>query len=361
MRLGPVVAELTARGIPHRVVHTGQRPLPDLPEELALDFGSDPDQIWHLPSDPNRRIGALFGKAMSELTHNRPDVVVAAGDSWAAPAAALAASRAGVGFAHVEAGLRSRDAGSAEEANRKVAGALAHLHLAPTPAAAANLRAEGVAASHIVVTGNPVTDAVARTGARRVPVEQRSGVLLSTHTSHDRHPSDRDDAVARIAEQLAGTCGPVTVPIHPLVRTRLDAAGLWDPMADNCIISEPLDYFSLVSCLANSALLVTDSERLQEEAAWLGVPVVIMRSSTPRHEGVDLGLATLAGPDVDAVVEAATAMADPATLRRVAAAPCPYGDGNSAARIVDAILEASDDGRLPFERDSASGELLVSS
>lgn len=365
VKLAPVVSALRAAGHRVDVVDTGQHTDPELSSRLQGDLGLRPTARFELPTAPAARTGALFADAVSAVRDVAPDVVLALGDTNTVPAYALAARGAGVPFAHVEAGLRSLNARSVEEVNRRVAAAVASLHFAPTARAAAFLAAEGVPAERVFVVGNPVIDTLAGRGVTPAPVAERSGVLVTAH-----RPTNVDDPVRLkrllgVVRALAEQVGPVTFPVHPRTAARLAEAGLAGELDHPGItVSGPVDYDTLLTTLGRSRLVVTDSGGIQEEAAWLGVPVIVLRSSTPRWEGVEAGTTTLAGLADDgapaAVLAAAAGHTSPAGQERAATAPCPYGDGRAGVRVAavladpatDRLLELTEpdftDGRLPW-------------
>jgi UDP-N-acetylglucosamine 2-epimerase (non-hydrolysing) len=168
-----------------------------------------------------------------------------------------------------------------------------------------------------------------------------------------------------VVRSLADTVGPVTFPVHPRTATRLSATGLIGRLRHPGIcLTGPLEYDGLLGRLAAARLAVTDSGGIQEEAAYLGVPVVVLRASTPRWEGVEAGTTTLASLADDDAAAAVLAAADehtsPEGQRRAAALPCPYGDGSAGRRIaatladerVQPLLSLAEpdfsDGRLPW-------------
>ncbi|SEP25056.1 non-hydrolyzing UDP-N-acetylglucosamine 2-epimerase [Trujillonella endophytica] len=366
VKLAPVVAALTAAGHRVDVVDTGQHTDPALSTELQETLGLAPTLRFALPTDgPENRLGALHADAARAVARFRPDVVLALGDTNTVPAYALAARGAGVPFAHLEAGLRSLNPRSVEEVNRRVAAAVAALHLAPTRRAAAFLAAEGVPAERVFVVGNPVVDTLVARGVRAVPVAERRGVLVTAH-----RPTNVDDPVrlkrlVGIVRSLAEQVGPVTFPVHPRTAARLAATGLDAELdAPGITLSGPIGYDELLAALASARLAVTDSGGIQEEAAYLGVPVVVLRGSTPRWEGVEAGTTTLAGladdTAADAVLAAAARHTTPEAQARAAALPCPYGDGTTGPQVAailgdpatDALLAIEEpdftDGRLPW-------------
>lgn len=340
IKLAPVVAALRAAGNRVRCVATGQHSDPRLYADLFDELGCAPDAVWQLDGDEGQRVGQLLTAAYGDLAAHRPDVVLVLGDTYTAPLVALAGRRAGVGVVHLEAGLRSFNERSMEESNRKVVAALATVHLAPTDLAAGFLRREGVDAARIRVVGNPVLDAIRLTGVRPVPLHQRRAVLLTAHRATNVDDPARLGELVDVVRRLAARPDGVLFPMHPRTRDRLQAAGRWAelvalPGAD---LIEPLPYADMLRAVAASRLVVTDSGGLQEEASYFGVPVVVMRSTTPRWEGVQSGAAVLAGLDAERVL-AAVECYDEVELARVGALPCPYGDGHTAQAVVDALAD----------------------
>jgi UDP-N-acetylglucosamine 2-epimerase (non-hydrolysing) len=331
VKLAPVVGALSAAGHEVSVVDTGQHTDPALSSALQDALGLVPTHRFALPAEPSARTGALHADAATALRTFSPDLVLALGDTSTVPAYALAARAAGVPFAHVEAGLRSFNPRSVEEVNRRVAAAVAQLHFAPTQRAAAFLAGEGVAAERVFVVGNPVVDTLVARGVRRFPVADRSGVLVTAH-----RPTNVDDPVR--LRRLVGV-------VHPGVT-----------------LTGPADYDTLLAALASARLAVTDSGGIQEEAAYLGVPVVVLRGSTPRWEGVEAGTTTLAALADDdaaaAVLAAAEAHTRPDAQRRAAELPCPYGDGTTGRRIAEVLADPRTDALLALpEPDFTDGRL----
>jgi UDP-N-acetylglucosamine 2-epimerase (non-hydrolysing) len=139
--------------------------------------------------------------------------------------------------------------------------------------------------------------------------------------------------------------------VHPRTQQRLVTAGALDDLArtPGVELTDPLPYAAMLDAIAGARVVVTDSGGLQEEAAWFGVPCVVLRSSTPRWEGVEAGIAALTGLDPVAAVAAATAFAAPDAQARVAAVPCPYGDGHVAARVVARLADPATRALLTLE------------
>jgi UDP-N-acetylglucosamine 2-epimerase (non-hydrolysing) len=342
IKLAGVVAALRARGHEVRCVATGQHADPTMYAEVFAGLGLVPDAAWALEGDEGQRVGALLANAFNELATSRPDAVLVLGDTYTAPLVAMAARRYGIGVIHLEAGLRSFNDTSMEESNRKMVAALATLHLAPTQLAARFLRAEGVPAERIRVVGNPVIDAVRQTGVCRVPVEERRGVLVTAHRATNVDDPARLLELVELVEDLGRHHAPVLFPLHPRTRSRLVDSGLLDRLgaADGVRLVGPLPYADLLVRLAASRVVVTDSGGLQEEASWLGVPAVVMRSTTPRWEGVEQGSARLTGLDRLAVTTAVADLWSNNAQLRVAALECPYGDGRTAQRVATLLTDS---------------------
>ncbi|UVI40043.1 non-hydrolyzing UDP-N-acetylglucosamine 2-epimerase [Qipengyuania spongiae] len=305
---------------------------------------------------PGQSLDALTARALvgvgGVLDRERPDWVVVQGDTTTVMAGALAAYYRQIPVCHVEAGLRSGDIHHPwpEEVNRKVVGSFAALHCAPTRTAADALLAENVDPANVHVTGNTVIDALQWVTAKieREPglaaglgeLERRfAGKRIIGMTSHRRENFGEGmrgiaDAVKRIA---ARPDVAIIFPVHlnPNVREVMNAelAGL-----DNVALIEPLDYPHFARLLAISDLMLSDSGGVQEEAPALGKPVLVMRETTERPEGVAAGTARLVGTDPDRIVaEVEALLDDPTAYVAMARAHNPFGDGKAAERIVELL------------------------
>jgi len=369
VKMSPVVHLLRRRGFDVRVVATGQHDDPALAGVFFERFGIEPDEAWQPPSDEPSRVAYILEHAYRELSERRPDCVLVVGDTYTVPLFALAARRFGVPLIHVEAGLRSFNETSLEESNRRIAGQLASLHLAPTEMAARFLENEGVDTQRIHVVGNPVIDTLRLSGVRRRPAATRSGIVLTAHRAGNVDNVVRLQRLVDLVLKLADRFGSVTFPVHPRTRARLLDSGDWSRLQGGSVrLFPPLPFDGMIELVATSRVVVSDSGGLQEEAAWLGVPVVVLRQSTPRWEGVAAGIAELTGLDVDRALEAVERFSADDEQERVAAVPCPYGDGHSSQRIAEVLSQARTRELLQLnERDFVgrpidvlpSGQLLV--
>ena len=354
IKLFPVVAALKADKLfDCRVCVSAQhRGLLDQVLEIAgivPDFDLDVMQ-------PDQSLDALtanlltgLGKVMDQV---QPARVIVQGDTATAMCGALAAYYRKIPVDHVEAGLRSGNIYHPwpEEINRKIIGTMASLHFAPTEVSAAALKAENVDPARVHVTGNTVIDAlhwVTRKLASQPwlalgmsELEQRfKGKRIIGVTSHRRENFGGGlEAIAEAIRQIAarGDVG-IIFPVHPNpnVRRVMDAAlsGL-----ANVAMIEPLDYPSFARLIGISEIMLTDSGGVQEEAPALGKPVLVMRETTERPEGVTAGTARLVGTDAATIVtEIFTLLDDNAAYEKMARAHNPFGDGQAARRIVELL------------------------
>jgi UDP-N-acetylglucosamine 2-epimerase (non-hydrolysing) len=343
VKLAPVVAALREHGHAVHAVATGQHDDPQLADRFFTDLGLTPDERWTLPRAEAERVGALLTHAYETIAARHPDLVLVLGDTYTVPLFGLAARRHTIPVAHLEAGLRSFNPRSLEEVNRRAVGAMTSLHLAPTALAAHFLADEGVDSARVHIVGNPITDTLRAHGPPRRPPADRHGVLVTAHRATNVDDPVRLAQLVTIVRRLATEVGPVRFPLHPRTRDRLSVSGSLESLAvaPGVELVEPLPYPEMLAAVADARVVVTDSGGLQEEASWLGVPCVVLRSSTPRWEGVELGIAALTGLDPDRALAAATAFGDPAAQARVAAVPCPYGDGHVGVRVAALLNNAA--------------------
>lgn len=305
---------------------------------------------------PDQSLDALTARLLTGLGEvmdkEKPDWVVVQGDTATAMCGALAAYYRKIPVAHVEAGLRSGNIHHPwpEEVNRKVIGSFAALHFAPTETAARALRAENIDPASIHVTGNTVIDALHWITAKverepklakdLAPLEARfAGKRIIGVTSHRRENFGGGmEGIAEAIRRLAAREDVAMIfPVHlnPNVRKVMNTEleGL-----DNVALIEPLDYPHFARLLDISTLMLTDSGGVQEEGPALGKPVLVMRETTERPEGVEAGTAKLVGTDADRIVEEATRLLDDeAAYFAMAKAHNPFGDGKATQRIVDLL------------------------
>ncbi len=285
------------------------------------------------------------------VSETQPDWVLVQGDTTTVMAAGLLAFYHHVRVGHVEAGLRTGDKWQPfpEEVNRKVTGVVADLHFAPTKQASDNLLCEGVNAASIVITGNPVIDALYEIAERPYgfdhPVFQAisEGRRLILVTAHRREnfgePMERIfEALREIADRYREDVHLV-YPVHPNPNVREPAHRALSGIP-NLTLTEPLGYQPMTHLMKRAYLVLTDSGGLQEEAPALGTPVLVLRRVTERPEAVQAGTACLVGSDTEKIVlETSKLLDDPEAHRAMAQAVNPFGDGHAAERIVKALLD----------------------
>jgi UDP-N-acetylglucosamine 2-epimerase (non-hydrolysing) len=272
----------------------------------------------------------------------QPAMVLVQGDAAPSFCGALAAFYHRIPVAHVEAGLRTYEKYRPfpEEMYRHMTGVLADLHFAPTPRARQNLLREGVAPERIHVTGNTVIDALLWIaphwlGEDRV-VRLRPGSRMVLVTAHRRESWGEPlrgicEALRRLVDRFPDV--EVVFPVHrnPVVR---EVVGAVLGGCDRVHVIEPPDYGPFVALERRAYLILTDSGGVQEEAPTFGTPVLVLRETTERPEGIEAGVAKLVGTDPDRIVtEAARLLTDPVAHARMAHATNPYGDGRAAERI----------------------------
>jgi UDP-N-acetylglucosamine 2-epimerase (non-hydrolysing) len=354
LKLAPLVWALNRQRLIHPVVvATGQHP--SMFHQSLATFGLRPDRELRPRRDSGSQaelVAQLAEQLDRELMLNPPAAVVVQGDTSSALVGAMAAFWRQIPVVHLEAGLRSHDLSAPfpEEANRKMIGQIAALHLAPTPAAADNLAAEGITADRIEVVGNTIVDAVLTLAGRDdgfaepalQPVSEAlaSGRRLLLVTVHRRESwGEPMRSVLRAVRDVldAHPDTIATLPAHPNPAVRADVMSVLG--ADHrVVITEPLNYPDLVGLLKRSSLVLSDSGGIQEEAPSFGVPVLVLRERTERLEAVEAGCAFLVGTDRDVITAAASRLltVDPARRESLSVAN-PFGDGHAAQRAAIAL------------------------
>lgn len=357
IKMAPVIRALQSRkGITPCVVVTAQHR--QLLDQVLDVFGIAPDEDLNT-MQPGQSLADLTARILqgvdAVIARRRPDLVLVHGDTTTTLAASMAALYNRTPVGHVEAGLRTGDLLSPwpEEANRKLAGALAAIHFAPTAHARDNLLAEGVPAGRIHVTGNTVIDALLAADKRirddpalsaslaaRFPFLDPGKRLLLV-TGHRRENFGK--AFERICQALRTIADrgdtQVVYPVHlnPNVQEPVNRILGSHPAVH---LLPPQDYLPFIYLMSRAHLIVTDSGGIQEEAPSLGKPVLVTRDTTERPEAVDAGTVRLVGTDASEIVcQAALLLDDHAHHAAMAAARNPFGDGQAAARIARGVAD----------------------
>ncbi|QIE86436.1 MULTISPECIES: non-hydrolyzing UDP-N-acetylglucosamine 2-epimerase [Pseudomonas] len=286
----------------------------------------------------------------------KPDIVLVHGDTATTFAASLAAYYHQIPVAHVEAGLRTGNLYSPwpEEANRKLTGALAQFHFAPTETSRNNLLREGIPPDSIIVTGNTVIDALLDVVARldRDPSLQAQARKPFKHlslnrkiilvTGHRRESFGGGfericQALMEVAQQHHDVDIIYPVHLNPNVREPVNRLLIGIP---NIHLIEPLDYLPFVYLMSQAHIILTDSGGIQEEAPSLGKPVLVMRDTTERPEAVSAGTVKLVGTKTNTIVRSLNSLlTDQNEYKSMSYAHNPYGDGKTARRIIDELIK----------------------
>ncbi len=301
------------------------------------------------------------GQDLSDITSNvllgmrdvfkrwQPDIVLVHGDTTTTLAASLSAYYARIRVGHVEAGLRTGDkyAPWPEEMNRRLAASLTDIHFAPTEKARANLLREGIDPDAVHVTGNTVIDALldvverVRTDAALQNrfasqfgfINPAKRLILVTGHRRENFGAGFENICHALRDIAARGDVQIVYPVHLNPNVQEPVRRILDGVPDIHLIA-PLDYLPFIYMMDRSALLITDSGGIQEEAPSLGKPVLVMRDTTERPEAVDAGTVKLVGTDTATIVREANRLLDDATAYEVMArAHNPYGDGQAATRI----------------------------
>jgi UDP-N-acetylglucosamine 2-epimerase (non-hydrolysing) len=357
VKMAPVIKAL--KGCPEieaRVCVTAQHR--EMLDQVLNLFDIHPDIDLNLMR-PNQTLAKLTADILTHLNpvlqSEKPDWVLVQGDTTSVMAAALLCYYNHIYVGHVEAGLRTYDKWQPfpEEINRRVAGVCADLHFAPTEHSRQNLLREGVADKVIVMTGNPVVDALNEIVRRPAPPEtqkllERLGILsgkkqLVLITAHRRENFGEPlKDVCRALRNLAEAYPDRLQLVYP-VHLNPNVTETIYPMlgnVPNITLLKPLDYLPLVHMMKHSTLVLTDSGGIQEEATCLGKPTLVLRNVTERPEGVEAGVLKLVGTDPELIMQSARHLLDdPAAYQAMANVKNPFGDGHTSERIVQAILQ----------------------
>jgi UDP-N-acetylglucosamine 2-epimerase (non-hydrolysing) len=295
---------------------------------------------------------SIFTHLDPVLAKIQPDWVLAVGDTTTVVTTSLLAFYRRIKFGHVEAGLRTHDKWHPfpEEVNRRLATVMADLHFAPTEWSKGNLLHEGVREENILVTGNPVIDALRFVAEQPEPEEitallglamkgqATKRLILVTAHRRENFGTPLENICYALKELASRRDVEIVYPVHlnpnvqePVKRILGDVPRI--------TLLPPLDYRPLIHLMKHAQLVLTDSGGLQEEAPSLGVPVLVLRDVTERPEGVEAGTLKLVGTETRHIVEEAERLLDdPMAYTAMARATNPYGDGHAAERIIEALL-----------------------
>lgn len=348
IKMAPVILRLRdEEGVQVRVIATAQHR--EMLDQMLNLFQITPDQDFNIMK---------LNQSLAELTANliipfdeifnmeKPDLILAQGDTTTAFAASLAGFYNQVPFGHVEAGLRTNKPYNPfpEEMNRVLIGRLASLNFAPTNLARNNLISEGVPLNSIHVTGNTVIDAMQHILKDDVSLDKRidPNKRLILVTAHRRENFGENLAKICTALLKIVECNDdvqIFYPVHlnPNVQETVYSLIGKHP---RIILSEPIAYAAFLKVMKEAYLILSDSGGVQEEAPVFGIPLLILRDNTERVEGCEVGVSTLVGTEVDSITRAAQYLLDdPSAYAKMVSSVSPYGDGKASEYISNITLE----------------------
>ena len=352
IKMCPVVMSLKRRKFfETKVCVSGQHR--EMLDEVLDFFGVKPEYDLSVMT-PDQDLFGITERVMQGmkkvLTDFRPDCVLVHGDTTTALAASLSAYYMKIKIGHVEAGLRTGDKNSPfpEEINRKITGALADFHFAPTEKAKSNLLEEGVKLDNITVTGNTAIDALyitlrkLKAGRFKPHMNLMPNKRLILVTAHRRENFDRGIRnICMALKELAGRNKDVyfVYPVHPNPNVR-EPVNKYLAGVENILLTVPLDYRTFVYLMDKSFLILTDSGGIQEEAPSLGKPVLVLRELTERPEAVEAGTVKLVGTDRKKIVAETQRLLDSKEEYGLMSKKInPYGAGKASKRIADFLID----------------------
>jgi len=356
IKMAPVIMELRKHSNRVRSVICSVAQHREMLDQVLSIFEIAPNYDLNL-MQPDQSLSQLTANLFAGLdpvvSEVKPDWILAQGDTTTVFVAAMVAFYHGIAFGHVEAGLRTGDRARPfpEEINRRLADLVATAYFAPAENARQALLREGCSERDIYVTGNTVVDALNHVAAReydwqsgplsQLPLDQRL-VLITAHRRESFGEPFRQLclAIRDLARVFAGAVHFV-YPVHLNPNVQKPVRDILTGLSNVSLI-EPLDYVSLVHLMKRSTLILTDSGGIQEEAPGLRVPVLVMRDTTERPEGVEAGAVRLVGTQRCRILrEAEKLLRDPMAHAAMVTDANPYGDGKAASRIASILLERS--------------------
>jgi len=339
MKVAPIARVFRKRGIPFRLLNTGQHHDPALSDVFLkqLKLGQPHFNLGVGSGTHAETTARVLERGEQVLLKLKPRAVIVVGDVNSTMAMALAASKLHFPVAHVEAGLRSRDPSMPEEVNRILTDRISDLLLTPSADADANLKTEGVSAKKIARVGNVMIDSLVA-ALRFTPRPMKECFALMTF--HRPSNVDSREGLKKLAAFLEKNAAqiPVILPLHPRTKARLQQFKLWKRLmqVDGLKLTAPMAYFDFVHHMRSAKVVVTDSGGIQEETTHLGVPCLIMRTTTERPICVERGTAELMGEDYGKALRRLRVILDGKWKKP---RPIPLWDGHTAERIVSALVK----------------------
>lgn len=342
IKMAPIIRECQRRNLEYFILHTGQHYSYNM-DKVFFEQLELPSAKYNLDVGSGMH-GEQTGKMLSGIEkiflQEKPDVAFVQGDTNTVLAGALAASKLQIKIGHVEAGLRSFDRNMPEETNRIIADHVSDYLFAPTEKSAKLLRAEGIPAGKIFVTGNTVADTLMQNrqiSERKANAIKQYGLTPGEYILVTAHRQENVDDPRRFKGMLDGISAlsrefgiRAVYPIHPRSKKMLETFNL---ESEDIKFIDPVDYLSFLQLESNARLIMTDSGGVQEEACILKIPCVTLRDNTERPETIDVGANLLAGTDPKRILSAARAM-----MKKKRTWKNPFGDGNAGERIIEIVV-----------------------
>ena len=351
IKMAPILKELECKKIDHTIIVTAQHR--EMLDQKLEVFNIEPDydlNIMQQDQDLFYITNSVLSEIKPVLLREKPSVLLVQGDTTTTFAASLASFYLKIPVGHVEAGLRTwnKDNPYPEELNRQLTTRLTDFHFAPTEWAKKNLLGEGVKPENIYVTGNSVIDALLMIVDPNFQFQEkplsdidflsRRVILLTSHRRENfgKPMTDIFSACRYLVENNPDV--ELVYPVHPNPNVRKTANEVLAGVPRIHLI-EPLDYRPFVQLMNKCYLILSDSGGVQEEAPTLGKPVLVLRKTTERPEAIEVGTAKLVGVDKQNIIdEVQRLLSDPKEYKRMTTRGNPYGDGRTAQRIVDILL-----------------------
>jgi len=362
IKMAPIALEMKRRdGIEPVLVLTAQHR--QMCDDVLEVFSLEPDYDLDImkPNQSLFEVTARLARRLEEVfAAERPDIVLVQGDTTSTFMGGLCAYYLKIPVGHVEAGLRTFNKYSPfpEEVNRRLTTVVSDLHFAPTAVARDLLLEEGIPEGDVFVVGNPVIDALLYVAGkdyeftdralRDIDFENRRVIAITAHR-RESWGKPFDDMMKALREIAAAHEDVLVVfPVHPNPNVR-ESVDRNLKGADRVLLVEPLDYMQFVKLLKSCHFIITDSGGIQEEAPSLGKPVLLMREVTERPEGVEAGAVRVVGTAREDIVAAASALLDSEKeYRKMVIEENPYGDGHTAGKITDIVMERIDQEGKPL-------------
>ncbi len=353
IKLAPIIHEAQKREISFNVIHTGQHYDMEMSEQFlkSLNIPSPDINLEVKSSTLHTQLGNMVKKLGNYYKKNKPEIVLAVGDTISVLTAALVSTQNNIPFGHIEAGLRSYDNTMPEEINRRIADSIATLHFAPSDKAVLNLLNEGIEPKRIFNTGNTIVDAIRIYSAKlsKTKTLQADKILqevkgeYSICTIHRVSNVENKQNLLEIIQALESFRGYLKIfLLHPRTEKKLHEYKLYDKFnqIEGLHIYKSVNYLSMLKLLTDEKcrLIITDSGGIIEEASILKIPCITIRSNTERPETVEGGVNFLVRPKALEILQTIElVLSDKDILKKMEIFSNPYGDGFSSGRILDII------------------------